>query len=401
MGAYQGYPAQSAFRTVLGILALAACVIAQVPNAPPRPSCTSLTGPGSCDWKATNGVGPGVRVVLSDRTGGHEQSKMYLREALTRLSVKYGFTLTRIESLNDITDTYLQNAKVIIFSSGDGTSGGSIPNATVRTRVEKFVKESGWGLIMIHAACAFIKSWPFQEQACVQQYNHMNGAGTSATILAENRVLDGIGHGRVNPHTAFLLAGLPDSVRMTDELYTWIQAPRTTAQVGDVAIKNLTMLLRMNESSLLAGIAPANPTFGTDHHLMWTHTQGNGITIFQSLGHDNIYTQDGVRRAYGDSLLWREIRYAAKDWDTISAPTAISSQIRSRFSLSGVSGSILLSLGNTPHVSVSITDIAGRQVYAHAFHGEKTAEIKGLKRGIYFVKLAAGGMQETGKITLY
>jgi hypothetical protein len=385
-------------KVALSVLSLAASIAAQIPNAPPRPTCTALTGPGSCDWKATNGAGPGVRVILSDRTGGHEQSKMYLREALVRLSTKYGFTLTRIDSLNDITDTYLQNAKVIIFSSGDGTSGGSIPNATVRTRVEKFVKESGWGMIMIHAACAFISNWPFQKEACIQQYNHSNNSGTSATIHAENRIVDGVGHGRANPHTGFFLAGLPDSVRMSDEWYTWKESPIATTRVGDVSITNLSMLLRMDESSVTG---PATPTFGADHDLMWTHTQGNGITIFQSLGHDNTYTQDGTRRAYGDSLLWREIRYAAKDWESNLPATSVSSRIRSRFGITGNFGHISLNLGNAPHVSVSIVDIAGKLVYTQAFASEESVKIQGLRRGVYFVILAAEGVRETGKVTLY
>lgn len=154
------------FKVALGLLTMAACVTAQIPNAPPRPTCTALAGVGSCNWKESNGVRPGVRVIVSDTTGGHDRSKAYLREALTRLSEKYGFTLTRINDKDDITEAYLQNAKVIIFSSGDGTSGGSIPNATVRKRVENFVKQSGWGMIMIHSACSFISDWPFLRQAC-------------------------------------------------------------------------------------------------------------------------------------------------------------------------------------------------------------------------------------------
>jgi hypothetical protein len=385
---------------------MAAYVAAQVPNAPPRPNCRSLSGPGSCDWKTANGVGPGVRVVLSDRTGGHEQSKTYLREALTRLSEKYGFTLTRIASLNDITEAYLRNAKVIIFSNGDGDSGGSIPNATVRARVEDFVKQKGWGMIMIHAACSFVSSWSFNRQACVQGYNHHNNSGTSATLYAENRIVDGVGHGRANPHTSFFLAGLPDSVRMSDEWFTWSAAPRTTTHVDSVPIANLNMLLRMNEASLPS---PAAPTYGIDHDLMWTHTQGKGITIYQSFGHDNVYLQDGtdhgfgdsLRLAYGDSLLWREIRYAAKDWDTVSSVTSVASRIHSRFGLSDNSGSISLSFGDAPRVSVRVIDITGRQIYSRTFAGERSAEIRGLQRGVYWVRIASGSQSESHKVSLY
>ncbi|MEO6095589.1 MAG: ThuA domain-containing protein [Fibrobacteria bacterium] len=384
-------------KAALGVLALASLVAAQIPNAPKRPTCTTLTGEGSCDWKATNGVGAGVRVILSDRTGGHDLSKTYLRDALTRLSQKYGFTLTRITDLNDITDTYLQNAKVIIFSNGDGDNGKSIPNATVRTRVENFVTESGWGMLMIHAACAFIRSWPFQQQACVQQYGHHNNPGTPATVQVENRAVSGNPHGRMNPYASFLLAGLPDSVRMSDEWYTWESSPLATTQVGGAPITNKIMLLKANEGSF----ASAAPKYGADHHLAWATTLGNGISIFNSIGHDDTYAQDGTRRAYGDSLLWRQIRYLAKDWDVVSSVSLISSQLHSQFSVSENAGSINLALEGRSGVAVNVVDVAGHRIYSRVFNGEKTAEIKGLKRGVYFVTIAMGLDRETRRLSLY
>ena len=164
---------------------------------------------------------PGRELKRSDKSGGNAQSKTYLFNALTRLSQQYGFTLTRINDLNDITEAYLQNAKVIIFSNGNGTSGGSIPADSVKRRVEDFVQVRGWGMIMIHMACAFITTWPFQEQACVQQDIHHNPSGTPATVHAENRIVGGVGHGRANPYSSFFLAGLPDSVPMSDKWLTW------------------------------------------------------------------------------------------------------------------------------------------------------------------------------------
>lgn len=383
------------FKAALAMLTLATWAAAQVPNAPARPTCTTEN---PCDWKKTNGLGAGVRVVLSDKTGGHQQSKTYLFNALTRLSQQYGFTLTRINDLNDITDAYLQNAKVIIFSNGDGTSGGSIPNDAVKTRVENFVKQSGWGMIMIHAACAFISTWPFQQQACVQQYNHHNNSGTQATIYVENKTVSGAAHGRANPYSSFLLAGLPDSVRMSDEWYTWSAAPISTNQVGGVTITNKIMLLRANEGSF----SSATPTYGADHHLAWTHTQGNGITIFNSIGHDDTYQQDGTRRAYGDTLLWRQLRYAAKDWEVKTTTSLVSSSIRPEFDLAGKNGTISLSFpAGAAQVNVGVFDVTGKQVYARSFSGEKSAEITGMKRGVYFVKVSSNRNQETRKISLY
>jgi hypothetical protein len=393
-------PRRPALKAILGVFCLFAWSSAQIPVAPERPDCTALSGLGACDWKATNGVGPGVRVVLSDRTGGHAKSKEYLRDALTRLSEKYGFTLTRIDSLNDITDDYLRNAKVIIFSSGDGTSGGSIPDATVRARVENFVKERGWGMIMIHSACSFIATWPFQEQACVQQQNQHLASGTMGTISAENRTVNGVPHGRANPYTSFFLAGLPDTVRMSEEWFIWKEAPIATTQVGGVSLANLTMLFRLKAAGNSAGGSPP-AAIGEDHDVMWTHTQGKGITIHNSMGHDDMYQQDSIQGAFGDSLLWREIRYAAKDWDTVSPVSVLAPRFQARFGLSGKSGSITLSFAGASRVTVDIVDVAGQRVYSHAYVDGGSVEIKGLKRGIYFVHIASGQGRETRKVTLF
>jgi hypothetical protein len=251
---------------------------------------------------------------------------------------------------------------------------------------------------MVHAACAFISNWPFQQQACIQQYNHHNNSGTAGTVYLENRTVSGTAHGRANPYTAFFLKDLPDSVRMSDEWYTWSSSPMTTNAVGGVQLVNKIMLMRLNESSVSGPVAP---TYGQDHDLAWTHTQGKGITIYQSIGHDDTYQQDGTRRAYGDSLLWRQLRYLAKDWQAVGPVNAISSTLRSKFNIAGNTGSISLNFEGAPRVSVSVVDVAGHQVYSRTFNGEKSAEIQGLKRGIFFVKIAAGKETQTSKVTLY
>lgn len=391
----------------ISILLLAALlgstrIPAEVPDAPKRSCCALFSWGSSCDWYRTNGVGPGTRVILSDRSGGHAQSKTYLYNALTRLSQQYGFTLTRIKDVNDITDAYLQNAKVIIFSNGDGDEGGSIPSDTVRARVESFVKKSGWGMIQIHAACSMVKSWPFQRQACVQQrFAHQN-SGTSAKVIAENRVVDGVGHGRANPYTSFLLAGLPDTLPMSDEWLTWEQAPIATADVDGAPLTEVNMLLRLDENNMAwsgQAVPAVNPKYGADHHLIWTHTQGNGIVIYNSMGHDDTYQQDGTRRAFGDTLLWREIRYAAKDWGSYGPCPPIVSLLRSHSHPSGNEGSLSLAFGTGSKVSVDIVDIAGRRVYSRIFAGDQPAKIEGLHRGVYFVHLASGGNRETRRVS--
>lgn len=397
---------------VLAGLGLAAAGGAFAQNAPVRPTCTALTGTGSCKWNDSLGLGPGTRVVLSDRTGGHEQSKTYLRTALERLAQQYGFTLTRISGLNDITDAYLSNAKVIIFSNGDGDGGGSIPDAAVRTRVENFVQTRGWGILAVHAACAFIRSWPFQQDVCVQQYNHHNPSGTRATIYVEDSTYAGTGagaggHGRKNPYTSFLLGGLPNTASMTDEWYTWLGNPRTTHQFNRQST-NKIMLLAADEGSFTS----ESPRFPSQHYLAWTHTMGtaNGIAIYNSIGHDNIYTQG--QRAYGDTLLWRQLRYLAKDWCTVNGsqsqggckgPTRLFFDVtaRGRGDISASSGSLAVSLREAGKYAITVSDIRGKQVHSGTAAGPGRFEVAGLNRGLYFVKVASGKASETRKVSLY
>lgn len=389
---------ESISKALIAALAAGAAVSAQFPAAPPRPVCTALAGKGSCDWKAENGVGPGVRVVLLEDAAGHVDSRAYLRNALGRLSRQYGFTLIRITDNDSLTDADLQDAKVIIFSNGDGDFGGSVPADSVKRRVEEFVRIRGGGLLLIHAACAYVSTWPFLQQACVQQFRLSSSYdGTEAYLHVENRVVDGKGHGRANPYSAFFLAGLPDSLVMKDEWYTWVKAPVATAEVGGVPVDGLNMLLRLNEGSLNWTL----PAFGMDHDLAWTHTQGNGITLFNSMGHTNIYPQSGSRPLYGDSLLWREIRYVAKDWDTVSSVAAIPSRARPRLVLAANAGSLSLSCEGAEAVSIRIRDITGRDVYSRSLSGGQSAEIRGLRRGVYFVGIASVFGRETRKVTLY
>lgn len=400
---------------VLAGLGMAAMEGAFAQNAPARPTCTALTGTGSCQFRETNGLGPGTRVVLSDATGGHGQSKTYLRDALTRLSQKYGFTLTRISGLNDITDAYLQNAKVIIFSNGDGNLGGSIPDAAVRTRVENFVQTRGWGVMAVHAACAFIDTWPFMQDICVQQYFHHNGENTNATLYVEDSTYAGTGagsgaHGRKNPYSSFMLAGLPNTVAMTDEWYTWRGNPRTTHQFNRTS-NNKIMLLAAEETSY----SPVAPTYPRQHYLNWTHTMGpaNGIAVYNSIGHVNTYAQ--AQRAYGDTLLWRQLRYVAKDWcvngttpvdqggctGPTNAKLFFKTQARKTGDVSAASGSIAVTLSEPGNYRVSVTDIRGRQVFAAKAGGPRTLEARNLDRGLYFVKVASGLSSETRKVSLH
>lgn len=384
----------SRFWMILAILSLGSAM-AQAPMAPPRPVCTKFGAEiGACRWNPVNGLGPGTSVVLSDGTGPRAQSKLYFREALARLSATYGFTITHPSRLNDITEKELSGAKVLILSNGDGTIGGSIPTEAIQARVENFVMQRGWGILAVHAACAFVDTWPFLQDVCVQQYNHQTPSGTKAAVYVENRTVDGQGHGRQNPFTSFLLEGLPDTVKgLADQWFTWRGNPRTTHQFNRES-KNKIMLLALDEQSF----SSAPPLYPDEHYVAWTHTLGpaDGIAFHFSPGEANVYTQG--TRAYGDTLLWRMLRYAAKDWCQIGQPgcdqvTGLkAAHAAGQQRIVSKAGMLFISGGPSGIQSVTVFDMDGRRIPAAQGAGAGEWVVAGLKSGLYFVQFKVEGV---------
>ncbi len=297
------------FRGVL-LASFAMVNLAVAQDAPPRPECTESV---PCEFNEVSELGAGARVILFDHgNGGHGGAAGRLFNSLNELSQEKGFILTRKSNAwSNLSDAELSNAKVIIYSSSDGDVGGSIPNTATRDRVESFVKERGWGLLMIHAACAFISSWPFLQDACIQQYNHHNPSGTPATHYIENGTFDGEAHGLANPYTNFLLKDIDERVQMQDEWYTWRGNPRTSHENGpqrNAQIQNRIMLTALDETTYNS----PDPKYPGQHYTAWTHTMGNGIVIYNSIGHDDLWRINAD--SHGKELLWRQLRYVAKDW---------------------------------------------------------------------------------------
>jgi hypothetical protein len=355
----------------------------------------------------------GNRVILYElsKLGGHAKSRESLRNSMNRLADRYGFTATISDDPAVFAAPTLANAKVVILSNGDGDV---VPAGENRNAFEDFQQVNGWGTIWIHTACAFISSgWPFGQQSCVQQYFHHNPSGTKRRMFIDSGTAEMPNQGRKNPQSEFLLRALPGwggkrALEMTDEWFCTQAPPRATDGVN--------VLFGYDRSS---GLPDPGCPQGSDasesasqlHNMVWTRMMGKGIAIRNSWGHDTgSYTDNGNM---GDSLLWRFIRYAAKDWCASGSGEAgcdgpvsiVDPFARDRAAPEARAlrkdGNLLLPLPGAGRFSVSIVDIRGRRVFAKSVSGPGRLEAPGLRRGLYWAKVEGAGISYAHRIMVY
>jgi hypothetical protein len=375
-----------------------------VPTAPPVPACSMVDGVSDCQFKSdmsgtpTSVVGHQVILFRYSKSGGHGSSRIYLDNAVKRLAARYNFTANITEDPTVFNNANLANTRVVIMSNGDGDV--LAPGAN-RTALENFNQVSGWGVIWIHAACAFITSaWPYGQNSCVQLFYQHDPVGTQRRVFLDSGTRASPNHGIKNPQSEFLLRNLPGwnggrTFSMADEYYCPQAPARNTV--------NVNVLLGYDRSS---GLPPeacpsskdASAAASQIHNLAWVHMMGQGISLYNSIGHDEDTYTAGSNM--GDSLLWRFIRYAAKDWER--KPSGIRPAIEAQ-DLPGdpiASGPFAIRFADPARNAVAVFDIAGKRVFERTYAGESRAEIPALQRGIYYVKVSSRTTREIRKVRI-
>jgi hypothetical protein len=390
-----------------------------VPIAPPIPACAWDSGAGrsACKFKdamtgtPTSVAGHSVILFRYSTSGGQGTSRTYLDEAVKRLATRYGFTARITEDPSIFQASNLADAKAVIMSNGDGDV---LPAGANRSALEDFQQVNGWGVIWIHEACAFISSaWPFGRKSCVQQYLHHSPSGTERRVYLDSGTVASPNHGIRNPQTEFLLRDLPgwDGKRALSLADKWFcfQAP-----VRDSA--GVSVLFGLDQSSGLTDLAcpggsDSSEAASLNHNLSWTHPMGQGITIYHSWGHDeDVYTGHGNM---GDSLLWRYIRYAAKDWCVSGSgdpgcdgPLAVRASgpmqpARPETHYLQGSGGLSLSIPDAGLNSISLHDIEGHLVFSESLRGPGMVQVPALPRGLYLVRISGKSISRTERIMAY
>jgi hypothetical protein len=125
---------------------------------------------------------------------------------------------------------------------------------------------------------------------------------------------------------------------------------------------------------------------------------GQGISLYNSIGHDEDTYTAGA--GMGDSLLWRFIRYAAKDWERPLSTRGSVVKARGSAGVGSGPGSLAVTFADPDRNDVTVSDISGRRVFARTYTGESGAEIPGLQRGIYYVRVASKASQEVKQVRI-
>jgi len=405
------------------------------------------------------------RVFLNSKEFGvHVQT--YMQESLKRYAQKYGFQLDISSDLGYITEASLgmsgdttNPVNVAIFNDGDGDV---LSNATSLAAMKKFVEVKGRGLYQIHAAAAYIPcptsgaenltdvNCKWLARVLVRQYKDHNPDPNYVRIY-----VDSVKQGEIPPHATATTGGniaatwdhgkrvpefksifdsLPSNngVRggpepmvwdsLGDEWYNYRGYVRTQgAQTLDgVAFGPVIALLSEDES---APYTDARLHMG-DRVQAWARHVGLGLTVYNNMGHGNIYARS--RKVHGatvtDSIVekinWRVIRYLARDFvgcmDPASAdynPEASVAKINelddpnpchivtifnvkrggSRNGVRVAGHGIHVSLPEKGEYHILGVDPLGKQYYnGFAAGGADTAvDINGLAKGQYYVHILA------------
>jgi hypothetical protein len=388
-----------------------------IPTAPPVPVC-SWDGSGmhsTCRFKEAMAGTPtslaGHRVILFDysKSGGYASARISLQEAAARLAARYGFTVTETQDPAIFSSPELADAKVVIMSNGEGDV---IAPGANRTALEEFQQVKGWGVLWIHEACAFITSaWPFGQKSCVQLFYSHDPTGTVRRMFIDSGTADKPEQGIRNPQSEFLLRALPGwggkrSLEMADE-WNCFQAPARNTEGVNVLFgydhgSGLPLVNNCPEANDSSEAASQN------HNMVWTHKMGDGISIYNSWGGTvpSVYTGNGHM---GDSLLWRFLRYAAKDWCVSGSGEPGCDEampVRGSHALPALlpkdeEGRITLSLPGPGRFAVSVWDMAGRRVASETAIGPAQLAVPGLRRGQYLVRVSGDGVSQVNRIMVY
>ncbi len=357
-------------------------------------------------------------LVLEHGTGpGHRASSDHFNEGLRDMGLTHGFTVKVLAQNANLVAEFspdsLAKYQVVILNNNDGVH--RFITGTARKNFEAFV-ENGGGLLVSHAASAFIDGWPWIDSVLVQKfYGPHQTAGPSADLHhdAEGLIPD--------TETRGIAKDLTAPKGFIDSFYQFKASPR--GQPG------VTILLTVDESS--SNINFQSPMVG-DHPVAWAKTVVKGRVVHTCLGHSfaerghNAYTQKdnylnkfiftSIRYAAGDFLGCMDDRYAEYSPDaTKSDPTQCLTQMPTRLALNAVKSrngmpmvfqdrtrSLLqVDFFSSGHNALTISDINGKSVYQKVGSGQVRYIVPiPKKRGIYLVKAVAEGMITTHRVTV-
>ena len=175
--------------------------------------------------------------------------------AIQALGAAHNFTVDQTEDSTKFTAANLAQYRTVIFLSTTSPNVAAMFNAAQQAALKTYV-EAGGGYFGIHAASDANYDWDWYGQL-VGAYFKQHPAIQPVKLLVEDKV-----------HPS--MAGLGDSIDLTDELYDFRANPRA----------NVHVLASLDPSSYTGS------TMGNDHPIAWCQDFDGGRSAYNALGHD-------------------------------------------------------------------------------------------------------------------
>ncbi len=355
------------------------------------------------------------KVLLFDVENGHPDVKQNLRTTLTAMAKEKGFDLDTADgpTLNLMSYSSLKNYQVVIWGSNEGGDAVLSPG-TMQDGFQKWVEEGG-GYIAYHSGTgAGCYSWEWQWSMMIQGYERDQGQGINAVAHVYGPDAPEYATYPVSKTVGNMLKGMPDPGTLSDEWYSFKKDPRKVVRMeseeparfkpewgaGAYGLHKVWVLLWTDADTWNRG-GPVTPSvyIGKFHPAAWCHMTGKGATVQMTFGHQinpSIFTQSN---GFGKELLWRSIRWAAKDpgyWDTtgvgtrpIEMSTGTNALAQPMDLLSGP-GQVTLSFPSAGRHTFTVADATGRIAYRGRGTGARDYDLSFLAKGMYQVDARAG-----------
>src|SRR5262245_57627241 len=239
------------------LVAIACSPRTTAPDPTPTPAPTPAPAP--------------IRVTMLVATAGfHHDSLATARDVMRTLAAQSSgaFVVSSSDDATAVTPAALSSTDVLMFA----LTSGELPfSAAQKDAIVAFVTNGG-GFIGVHSATDTLYDWPDYGRI-VGAYFKEHPWTREATVTVEDRA---------HP----IHAGLPATLRLNEEYYTFRQNPRPSVHV----------MLTLDAASVGAV---------GDYPLAWTQTIGRGRSYYNALGHfDATWRDQAFQSQITNAIRW-------------------------------------------------------------------------------------------------
>lgn len=224
---------------------------------------------------------PAILVLYKTSGYIHTEAIPAANALFTELARQRGYSIYITDNGAIINPKDLDKFDVVIWNNNTGSILSEVQQQSFRHWLE-----SGGKWLGLHSASDNHFSWPWYVDEVIGA--HFNGATRIPSQPRAKLVFELSGHP--------VLAGMPKSLWLNDEFYSFSNSPRATVDV----------LASIDESTYIDGQGwMANKLRMGDHPMIWSRKVANGTVVYSAIGHRaETYAIPEYRMLLGNILAW-------------------------------------------------------------------------------------------------